>query len=85
MTFVSNATASLIYIIDCHGMVQWNVRTHRTREIRRGEARPDVTLLIPKLAEKDAEVERLRTEKSNWVGEKEELQKSTGWPSTGQE
>ena len=64
----------ITYGINCNNMVQWNKKTRRTREIRRGEVRPDVTLLLPKLAEKDAEVERLRAEKSNWAEEKKELQ-----------
>ena len=57
-------TGRVTYGIDCYSMVQWNQRTQRSRQIRRGEARPDVTVLLPKLAEKDAHVARLRAERN---------------------
>jgi predicted transcriptional regulator len=53
--------------------VQWNVKTNRRREIRRGEAKPDVMVLLPKLAEKDAEVERLQNKRNRLVEEKNDL------------
>ena len=61
------------YAVDCFCMVQWNVKTKRRRHIRRGEARPNVHALLPKLAEKDAQVERLQTERNNLVEERTEL------------
>ena len=61
------------YNIDCTFMVQWNVKTNRRREIRRGEPKPDVMVLLPKLAEKDAEVERLQNKRSRLVEEKNDL------------
>ena len=61
------------YNIDCRCMVQWNVKTNRRREIRRGEAKPDVMFLLPKLAEKDAEVERLQNKRNRLVEEKNDL------------
>ena len=61
------------YNIDCRCMVQWNVKTNRRREIRRGEAKPDVMVLLPKLAEKDAEVERLQNKRNRLVEEKNDL------------
>ena len=61
------------YAVDCYCMVQWNVKTLRRRYIRRGEARPNVNALLAQLAEKDAQVERLHTEKVSLVEERTEL------------
>ena len=52
------------YAIDCQCMVQWNLRSNRRRYIRRGEVKPDVSALLPKLVEKDNELQRLQTEKN---------------------
>ena len=64
----------LTYGIDCHTMEQWNAKTHRRRQIRRGEERSDVSALMCKLAQKHVEVESLQTEKNKLVEEKNELQ-----------
>jgi len=61
------------YGIDCYCMVQWNVRTHRRRNIRRGEVRPDVNTMLPKLAEKDAQVESLQSERNSLAEDNKEL------------
>ena len=67
-------TGRVTYGIDCDSMVQWNQRTQRSRQIRRGEARPDVTVLLSKLAEKESQVEQLQTERNGVVEEKKKLQ-----------
>ena len=47
------------YGVDCTCMLQWNTKTQRRREIRRGGIRPDIS----KLTEKATQVEQLLTEK----------------------
>eukprot|EP00435_Cladocopium_sp_Y103_P064450 s203_g26.t1 len=61
------------YSIDCFCMVQWNMRTGRCRDIRRSEVRADATEVLPKMAEKDAQLERLQTEKNCLLEERNEL------------
>ena len=57
------------YAVDCYSMVQWNVKTHRRRHIRRGEVRPD----LPELTAKAAQAEQLQTERNKLMEEKTEL------------
>ena len=61
------------YGIDCRCMVQSNLQTHRKRRIRRGLPRPNMTQVLPKLAAKDAEIERLQADKHGLLDERTEL------------
>ena len=49
------------------------MRTGRCRNIRRSEVRSDATEVLPKLAEKDVQVERLQNEKKCLLEERNEL------------
>eukprot|EP00435_Cladocopium_sp_Y103_P063700 s203_g25.t1 len=60
------------YGIDCKCMLQWNVRTGRRRWIRRGQVRPDAMAMLP-LAEKDAQVEQLQSERNSLAQERDAL------------
>ena len=60
------------YSIDCFCMVQWNMRTGRCRDIRRSEVRA-ASEVLPKLVEKEAQVERLQTEKKCLLEERSNL------------
>ena len=61
------------YSIDCFCMVQWNMRTGRCRDIRRSEVRAAASEVLPKLVEKEAQVERLQTEKKCLLEERSTL------------
>lgn len=61
------------YGVDCKCMMQWNVRTGRRRWIRRGQVRPEAMAVLPKLTEKDAQVDRLQNERNSLAEERDEL------------
>ena len=64
------------YGIDCHCMVQWNLKTRRRRRIRRGEPRPSPTALQAQMVEKDAQLKQVQSEKQSVLDENATL-KST--------